>query len=110
MLFALIEKSNNNANREKKKAPKIPVARKPNNLKEIFYYPNTEFSLSIPSPSSSLYQADKASFKIYIMKISNSVSCCFPPNVEWLYSSMAAMRVLMPRETILISVLSYCDI
>ena len=57
--------------------------------------------LSIASPDSSLYQAVKAGFREYIMKMSNYVFRCFPQNAKWIYNGAAAMRVLMPRETYL---------
>ena len=89
LVAASISKSNIKTSNEKKKPrKKIAVLKedkqvfavivvKAIDLHEAFPYPITSLSLSITSPNSSLYQSDKACFRNYIMKSSNSVSSSF---------------------------------
>ena len=111
-IFDPIKKSNIKTNIEKKrKTNKVIsvlkedkqafgiIAGKPTNLQEAFSYPITSLPLSIAFPDSSLYQGDKAGFRNFIMKNSNSVSCCFPTNSKWIYDGMAVMRAIKPRKT-----------
>ena len=58
------------------------IAAKPTDLHEAFSYPITSLPLSIASPDSNLHQSDKAGFRNYIMKSSNSVSSSFPQNAK----------------------------
>ena len=66
-------------------------------LSEAFSYPITSMPVSIASLHSSLFQSNKAGFRIYIMKLSNSVSCSFPHIAKWFIDGMAAMRSIKPR-------------
>ena len=54
------------------------IAAKPTDSHEAFSYPILSLPLSITSPDSGLYQSDKAGFKNYIMKSSNSLFSYFP--------------------------------
>lgn len=74
---------------------------KPTILAETFFYPITSLPLSITSLDSRLYHEDKAGFRNNIMKISNSVFCCFPPNAKWIYDSMTTMRGPRPQKAYL---------
>ena len=58
------------------------TAAKLTDLYKAFSYPITSLPLSIASSDSSLYQSDKAGFRSYIMKSSNSVPSPFPQNVK----------------------------
>ena len=58
------------------------IAAKPTDLHEAFSYPITSLPLSIASPASSLYQFDRAGFRNYVMKSSNSVSSSFLQNAK----------------------------
>ena len=64
-------------------------------LHEAFPYAITSLSLSITSPNSSLYQSDKACFRNYIMKSSNSVSSSFLQIAKRDTDGIAAMHSLM---------------
>ena len=73
------------------------IAAKSVDLHEGFSYPITSLPLSIVSTDSSLYQSDKASFRNYIMKSSDSVSSSLPQIAKWTIDGMAAMRFLKPK-------------
>ena len=87
-MFEPISESNHEKNKKEDKQTFGVIAAKLNDLHEAFSYPITSLPLSIASPDSSLSQPDKAGFRNFIMKSSNSISSYFAQAAKWIIDGM----------------------
>jgi len=68
-------------------------------LEVAFEFPITSVPLSISTPDGELRQSEKASLRIYIIQVSDSLVTEAPGNAAWFVDGMALVRCVKPRKT-----------